>query len=104
MEHRWGQRVAVKMPVCFDIRPHAASWMRDVSASGAFIETVPLFPIFSLLHVKFIVDGSIESVPAYVARVCGDGMGVEWCTFAPNAICAMIRPARDIHRSAYENS
>ena len=49
MEHRWGQRIPVKTPVSFNVHPHVVSWMRDVSASGAFIETVPLFPVFSLL-------------------------------------------------------
>ena len=98
MEHRWGQRVAVKMPVELNVRPHAVNWMRDVSASGAFIETLPLFPIFSLLHVTFMVGGSMQSVPGYVVRVGGDGMGVEWCTFAPQAIRALLTPAKGVHR------
>ena len=104
MEHRWGQRVAVKIPVGFNVRPHPVSWMRDVSASGAFIETVPLVPMFSLLHVTFMVGGSMQSVPAYVVRVCGVGMGVEGCTFAPQAIRALLTPAKGVHRRAYGNA
>jgi hypothetical protein len=102
MEHRWRKRVAVKMPVGFNIRSHAV--MRNVSASGAFIETVPLDRIFSLLHVTFMVGGSMRSVPAYVVRVCGDGMGVEWCTFAPQAIRALLTPVKSVQRRAYENA
>lgn len=90
MEHRWGQRVAVKMPVGFNGRPHAQNWMRDVSTSGAFIETVLLFPLFSLLEVTFMAGGSLQSVPAYVVRIDADGVGVEWGTFAPEAIRALL--------------
>ncbi len=80
------------------------SWIRDVSASGAFIETVPLFRIFSLLDVTFMVGGSMQSVPAYVVCVCADGMGVEWCTFAPQPIRALLTLAKGVHRRAYGNA
>lgn len=102
MEHRWGQRMAIKLPVrCND--GELVSWMRDVSASGAFIETVPLVPIFSLLHVAFMVEGSMQSIPAYVVRVCRDGLGVEWCTFAPQTIRALLMSAT-VARPRSENA
>jgi hypothetical protein len=104
MEHRWGQRIAVMMPVGLDGRPHAGSSMRDVSASGAFIETVPLASIYSLLHVTFMVDGSPYTAPAYVVRVCAEGVGVEWCTFAPQGIRALLEPAKSAQHGAYGNA
>jgi len=33
-----------------------------------------------------------------------DGMGVEWCTFAPQPIRALLTPAKGVHRRAYGNA
>lgn len=103
MEHRWGQRVAIKMPVGFNGCPQAMSWIRDVSASGAFIETTSLASLFSLVHVTFMVGGSMQSVFAYVARVCGDGVGVEWCAFAPQPIRVLLTSAKGVDRRTCVN-
>lgn len=72
--------------------------MRDLSASGAFIETASRVPLFQLLHVDFGHGvGSctgLHSVPAYVVRASSAGIGIEWCAFATQAIRSLLRSAK----------
>lgn len=98
MEHRWGKRILLEIPVRLDVRPDAVNWTRNVSVSGAFIDTAPLVPVLGLLQVGIMCgDGSrteFQRVPAYVVRVSDGGLGVEWCTFAPEPIRALLASVR----------
>ena len=81
MEHRWGNRVPVRLDVRLVCRPLAIGTgnVRDVSVSGAFIETDLELPI--LAHVR--VQASDFDIAAHVVRVDSNGVGVEWCALAP---------------------
>lgn len=99
MEHRWGQRVAVHMAVRLEAHEPAANWLRDVSSSGAFVETMRHCPMYSLLHLELTVCGRAQTVWAYVVRVCEDGIGIEWCNFAPPGIRRLLSAPADDARA-----
>jgi hypothetical protein len=54
MEHRWGQRVQVGMNVRLSCLPYAigSGRLRDVSVSGAFIETNLRIPLLARMQVE----------------------------------------------------
>ena len=69
--------------------------LRNISLSGGFIETGSDARLLSRVHVAIEVprrpgkDALV--VPAYVARRTADGIGVEWCDFAPRAVAELIK-------------
>lgn len=88
MEHRWGNRVAIDLPVRISTAGLAGTGvLRNLSASGAFLETaLPLEPL-SMVRVQ-IPRGSLRGSGSAVARglvVRSDttGVGIEWCEVAP---------------------
>jgi len=67
--------------------------VRDVSSSGAFIETTLDLPMHA--RVTLLVLGNESStraveITASVARVERDGIGVEWCDTPAGSICAVL--------------
>ncbi|HKT71296.1 MAG TPA: PilZ domain-containing protein [Steroidobacteraceae bacterium] len=91
MEHRWGLRVGVDLPVrikapggiCGD------GLIRNISASGAFVET--LLPLALLTRVVVVPSDPDEgsesaSVPGHVVRTSDEGVGLEWCELATSAL------------------
>jgi hypothetical protein len=81
MEHRWGNRISVDVPVRLRHRGGDAGEGRvvDISQSGAFIRTKVVFGDLARVDVQF--DGRV--VPSYVTRVASNGVGVEWCESLP---------------------
>jgi hypothetical protein len=85
MEHRWGQRFEVS----FDARLHLPSpnaprraVVRDISASGAFIEINTPLSLLSYIRVELrlpVDGGQSVMLPACVVRHTRKGVGVEWC-------------------------
>ena len=96
MEHRWGERVAVRQTVelAWLSSPPVAGMLENVSSSGAFVRTEgkgpPRGPVEVILQQG--VSGRRPSVrlPAYVVRETASGVGIEWCEFAPRAIRELI--------------
>ncbi len=90
MEHRWGQRVSVSLPVrlmaAADLQ--GSGILRDISASGGFIETDLRVPILSQLELELPNDDSLVS--AFVVRRTQKGMAVEWEAMAPDAILCLL--------------
>jgi hypothetical protein len=78
MEHRWNDR----KPVQTDVIIHAAGLgmirgrTRDLSMSGAFIETAPAVTVHknSRVQVAFLASG--KTVPAHITRTRNGGFGV----------------------------
>ena len=66
--------------------------MRDVSMSGAFIETA--MPLSLLAQVEIAVshrDGpGVTELAGCVVRVERDGVAVEWTEVSPEAICPLL--------------
>jgi hypothetical protein len=97
MEHRWGQRLSVEIPVRVSAHPFSLRHgrLRNLSVSGAFIELAadlrPLSRIQVALDHSHHARHDAPTVAAYVARKYKDGVGVEWCEFAPPAVALLLR-------------
>lgn len=92
MEHRWGHRVEIGIDVGLVYRPSVvgAGRLRNVSISGAFIETTLRPPLLARLLVH-VDEGhgshSLVRLPtARVVRQDATGIAVEWCTLAPACV------------------
>lgn len=97
MEHRWGTRIAVHIPVRLTATRYSVARigrLTNLSLSGGFIPGVSLRP-HAPIHVTFeyplALLSSVEKLPALVARVCEEGAGVIWCDFAHPAIIQILR-------------
>ena len=96
MEHRWGQRVALGLPVHLTAgRTTALGILRDASISGGFIESVLDPALYSNLGVIVLV-GSGENrraveLPCCVTRRERGGFGVEWRDMACAPLLALLR-------------
>ncbi len=105
MEHRWGWRVSMdELARVGDERgPISIARLRDLSTSGAFLETAPLFAPLSFVDVQFAIERrgrrSIESVPAHVVRVTPEGIGVEWNEFNPPAVAQLLHARLELQGS-----
>jgi hypothetical protein len=97
MEHRWGERVGVDIPVRLTVRPFSVKTghLTNLSLSGAFIKGGVDVRVLSRIQVVIEVPSRFKHatpiVSAYVARKFKDGIGVEWCEFAPQAVIDLIR-------------
>jgi PilZ domain len=100
MEHRWGERFAVRMTVELSSgsSPPVAGSLENVSASGAFVRTAergpPRGPVAVTLRQE--ISDRLRSVrlPAYVVRETDSGVGIEWCQFAPRAVRELMIQGR----------
>jgi PilZ domain len=97
MEHRWGQRVAVDVPIRLTVRPFSvkAARLMNLSLSGAFIKGSLELRVLSRIQVVIDLPSRFKHatpvISAYVTRKFRDGIGVEWCEFAPQAVSELIR-------------
>jgi hypothetical protein len=97
MEHRWGHRLRVDIPVRISAHPFSVRSGRlcDLSVSGAAIEGV--YELRLLSQIQVALDLHLRSrhdaptVSAYVARKYKDGVGIEWCEFAPPDITSLLK-------------
>ena len=98
MEHRWGVRHLLDVSVRLDGRPQVLTFARlkDASSSGAYVETRIAPPMLSRVFIELHWDRRDDSkrIAAYVVRTEQDGVGLEWCDFAPRAILALIERLR----------
>ena len=92
MEHRWGQRMPCRARVQISGGPglSGAGRVRDISSSGAFIETSARLPLYA--RVELIVQGNesatdTKKMIASVSRVARDGVGIEWCEWLTGSAC-----------------
>ncbi|MDE2349764.1 MAG: PilZ domain-containing protein [Gammaproteobacteria bacterium] len=89
MEHRWGKRISVNLPVQLQTRGGivTAGRILNISRTGALIKAQTALPVFARVDV-YVND---RSMPSYVARADGDLLGVEWCD------SPVTRPIMDGH-------
>jgi len=95
MEHRWGQRVRVDIPVRLEVPPASviAGRILDLSVSGAWISGELEQHLSAEIAVVFEPQpGSSSShrIPAFVARARLEGIGVEWRELAPPLINSLL--------------
>ena len=90
MEHRWGARSSLDVPVRIEseTRAVAIAVLRDASVSGAFLCTSARLAPLTRIAVQLFGDGTI--VEALVVRSASDGYGLEWLDVAPEAIVALL--------------
>jgi len=101
VEHRCGTRYAVNVPAYLhtpDTSMSAFGWLREVSASGGFVNTrLELQPP---LHVKvqLLTDRRTTSQPllldAHVIRTGPFGIYIQWTEHAPNLVRHLTEGAR----------
>lgn len=97
MEHRWGERVEVVRAVLLVSQPHrecdpVLGVLRNVSVSGAYVETSREMPVLSQITVEF--EGA--NIEACVVRRDAHGIGLEWSEFAPPEIVALCRAPQPV--------
>ena len=97
MEHRWGTRFAVHIPVrltAAGLSMASIGRLTNLSLSGGFVTIFGLRPL-SRIHLSLEYplpwQRPVEKLPAFVARVCAEGAGIVWCEFAPRAVVEMLR-------------
>ena len=94
MEHRWGERSKLNIPVRVDCgsRGVVLGVMRDASASGAFLCTAAQLHL--LAKVRLELRTGCTGIEAQVVRRASDGFGLEWMELAPPAIVALLSAPR----------
>jgi PilZ domain len=97
MEHRWGQRLTIDLAIRIAGRPYhvRAARLVDLSASGAYIrvgaDLRPLSRIQIAIALPHRLTRPTPVVAAYVVRKGKDGLGVEWCEYAPKPVLELLR-------------
>jgi len=95
-EHRWGQRIALEVPVKLEFggRPMGHGLLRSASISGGFIDTTLELPIFTNLVV--VLPTNSEAAPnggrlaACLLRREPAGLAVEWRDMGCPAISGLL--------------
>jgi hypothetical protein len=92
MEHRWGRRRPCRARVSLSASGGVSGIgrLRDVSMSGAFLETAVPLPVYAQLAIAVLRDdGSTHALefPAVVVRRDDSGVGIEWCDPGSVSIC-----------------
>lgn len=97
MDHRWGERIQLDFPVRLMAHRFAKrdGRLTDLSVSGAYIETSVLIRPNSRVEVTLLTNPwarqEADVVQAYVARRYREGVGIEWCEFAPAPVSFLLR-------------
>jgi hypothetical protein len=95
MEHRWGQRVRCRLRVRLSIGDGITGGgkLRDVSMSGAFIDTALALPLCAPVDVVVLHDDSFDrevEMTGCVVRIADGGVGIEWDEPQAGSICAIL--------------
>jgi hypothetical protein len=97
MEHRWGERVGVDLPVRITGHPFSvrAGRLSNLSVSGAFIRAEVEVRLMSRILVSIELPRrpkhDAAMIPAFVARKFKDGIGIEWCEFKPPEVSRLLQ-------------
>ena len=97
MDHRWGRRVSIDLPVRISTHRYPATLGRlsDVSVSGALVNINLDARVLCRIQLALILPHrprrDAQIIEAYVARKQAGGLGIEWCDFAPRVISDLLR-------------
>jgi hypothetical protein len=94
---RWGQRIAVDIPVQVTANdsPAIHGHLKHLSLSGALLEADHELGLHAYIEVDIKLPETRRNairIMARVTRKSKDAAGVEWCKFAPSAV-------KDLRRS-----
>jgi PilZ domain-containing protein len=94
MEHRWGRRRPCRARVCVSAGGGLAGSgrLRNVSLSGAYLETALPLSLYSQIAVAVLRDDGSRACEftATVARREPGGVGIEWIEEISGSICALL--------------
>jgi hypothetical protein len=94
-ESRWGDRVRVNIPVEVSANALSADGIiKNLSLSGALLKADVDLGMHSLIQIKIETSSPsqrAETITAYVSRKAREGIGVEWCEFAPSIVKDLLR-------------
>jgi hypothetical protein len=95
-ETRWGDRVRVNIPVQVSVNLVAGAdgCMKNLSLSGALVKADVDFGLKSLIKVSIKTPSPSRraaAITACISRKAKEGVGVEWCEFAPSVIKDLLR-------------
>jgi hypothetical protein len=98
LEHRWGERVKVNIPVRVEgaALPGANGCMKNLSLSGALMKSDSDLRLYTLIEVSVALPAPSTRtavIKAHVSRKVEEGVGIEWYEFAPNIIRDLLRSA-----------
>jgi hypothetical protein len=94
-DSRWGDRVRVNIPVQVSADALSAhGCMKNLSLSGALVKADVDLGIHTLIQVNIEPSSASQraaAITAYVSRKDEEGIGVEWCEFAPSIVKDLLR-------------
>jgi hypothetical protein len=95
-ESRWGDRVRVNIPVqvSVNVLRDADACMKNLSLSGALVKANVDLGLHALVQVSINVQSRSQraaAISAYVSRKTTEGVGIEWCEFAPSVVKDLLR-------------
>jgi hypothetical protein len=84
MEHRWGRRFPVNLPVRLTLSSGVVGWgrVRNLSMTGAFLQSALPLPAGRLVALEAMasdVRWPWRSLTASVIWARDGGAGIEWC-------------------------
>jgi PilZ domain len=96
LEHRWGERVCVNIPVRVSAaaQARAGGCVKNLSLSGAFMKSDCELRLHALIEVRIRLPPPASCsavVEAHVSRKIDEGVGIEWCEFAPSIVKDLLR-------------
>jgi PilZ domain len=94
--HRWGQRIAVDIPVrvAAHASPEIHGHLRNLSLSGALIEADHELRLHAYIEVSFMLPETGRGAMTVMARITRElegAIGLEWCEFAPRAVKDLLQ-------------
>lgn len=95
MEHRWGERVPLDLPVRLELSGEllAHGRLHDASISGAWLTTDTRIPVLAAVEVVMRTPAGRVALPACVVRRTENGLGVEWRDMDCKPLVALLREA-----------
>lgn len=96
-EGRWGDRVRVNIPVevSGNAMTSADGCIKNLSLSGALVKADADLRLHALIQLSIKAPSPAPraaTVTAYVSRKTPEGVGVEWCQFAPRIVKELLSP------------
>jgi PilZ domain len=95
IDHRWGERFRVDIPVQVTIQAISGidGRLKNLSLSGALLKASFDLRVHSLIEVSCVTPHSPRAyvVKAYVTRKRHQDVGIEWCEFAHPVVKDLLR-------------
>ncbi len=92
MERRWGNRLVLNesVRVTRDREVLGLACLYEVSLSGALLQTPWTLPNMTRICLHMPQEWRTTRIDAFVVRQCENGIGIEWCEFAPRCLVQLI--------------